>query len=167
MAVKVAINGFGRIGRLAFRQMFEAEGYEVVAINDLTPIETIAHLLKYDSTQGKFDGEISIEGDYLVVDGHKILITVERDPANLPWKDLGVDVVLESTGLFTKREAAAKHMTAGAKRVIVLEKCFAVGIGGIVATDVRLAMDGLDTKIYTVVAGLGGRNITRTSLHRV
>ena len=119
MAVKVAINGFGRIGRLAFRQMFEAEGYEVVAINDLTPIETIAHLLKYDSTQGKFDGEISIEGDYLVVDGHKILITVERDPANLPWKDLGVDVVLESTGLFTKRDAAKKHLDAGAKKVLI------------------------------------------------
>ena len=95
---KYAINGFGRIGRNVLRAMSKEERNKVVAINDLTPIETIAHLLKYDSTQGKFDGEISIEGDYLVVDGHKILITVERDPANLPWKDLGVDVVLESTG---------------------------------------------------------------------
>lgn len=82
------------IGRNVLRAMSKEERNKVVAINDLTPIETIAHLLKYDSTQGKFDGEISIEGDYLVVDGHKILITVERDPANLPWKDLGVDVVL-------------------------------------------------------------------------
>ena len=90
---KYAINGFGRIGRNVLRAMSKEERNKVVAINDLTPIETIAHLLKYDSTQGKFDGEISIEGDYLVVDGHKILITVERDPANLPWKDLGVDVV--------------------------------------------------------------------------
>ena len=104
---KYAINGFGRIGRNVLRAMSKEERNKVVAINDLTPIETIAHLLKYDSTQGKFDGEISIEGDYLVVDGHKILITVERDPANLPWKDLGVDVVLESAGLFTKRDAGS------------------------------------------------------------
>ena len=116
---KYAINGFGRIGRNVLRAMSKEERNKVVAINDLTPIETIAHLLKYDSTQGKFDGEISIEGDYLVVDGHKILITVERDPANLPWKDLGVDVVLESTGLFTKRDAAKKHLDAGAKKVVI------------------------------------------------
>lgn len=116
---KYAINGFGRIGRNVLRAMSKEERNKVVAINDLTPIETIAHLLKYDSTQGKFDGEISIEGDYLVVDGHKILITVERDPANLPWKDLGVDVVLESTGLFTKRDAAKKHLDAGAKKVLI------------------------------------------------
>ena len=116
---KYAINGFGRIGRNVLRAMSKEERNKVVAINDLTPIETIAHLLKYDSTQGKFDGEISIEGDYLVVDGHKILITVERDPANLPWKDLGVDVVLESTGLFPKRDAAKKHLDAGAKKVLI------------------------------------------------
>lgn len=96
--------------------MSKEERNKVVAINDLTPIEMIAHLLKYDSTQGKFDGEVSIDGEYLVIDGHKILITVERDPANLPWKDLGVDVVLESTGLFTKRDAAQKHIDAGAKK---------------------------------------------------
>ncbi len=114
-----AINGFGRIGRNVLRAMSKEERNKVVAINDLTPIKMIAHLLKYDSTQGKFDGEIAIDGDYLVVDGHKILITVERDPANLPWKDLGVDVVLESTGLFTKREAAQKHIDAGAKKVLI------------------------------------------------
>lgn len=116
---KYAINGFGRIGRNVLRAMSKEERNKVVAINDLTPIEMIAHLLKYDSTQGKFDGEISIEGEYLVVDGHKILITVERDPANLPWKKLGVDVVLESTGLFTKRDAAKKHLDAGAKKVLI------------------------------------------------
>lgn len=116
---KYAINGFGRIGRNVLRAMSKEERNKVVAINDLTPIEMIAHLLKYDSTQGKFDGEISIEGEYLVVDGHKILITVERDPANLPWKKLGVDVVLESTGLFTKRDAAKKHLEAGAKKVLI------------------------------------------------
>lgn len=116
---KYAINGFGRIGRNVLRAMSKEERNKVVAINDLTPIEMIAHLLKYDSTQGKFDGEISIDGEYLVVDGHKILITVERDPANLPWKKLGVDVVLESTGLFTKRDAAKKHLEAGAKKVLI------------------------------------------------
>jgi glyceraldehyde 3-phosphate dehydrogenase len=114
-----AINGFGRIGRNVLRAMSKEERAKVVAINDLTPIEMIAHLLKYDSTQGKFDGEISIDGQYLVVDGHKILVTVERDPANLPWKELNVDVVLESTGLFTKREAAQKHIEAGAKKVLI------------------------------------------------
>ena len=116
---KYAINGFGRIGRNVLRAMSKVERNKVVAINDLTPIEMIAHLLKYDSTQGKFDGEVSIDGEYLVIDGHKILITVERDPANLPWKDLGVDVVLESTGLFTKRDAAQKHIDAGAKKVLI------------------------------------------------
>ena len=117
--IKVGINGFGRIGRNVLRAMSKEERNKVVAINDLTPIEMIAHLLKYDSTQGKFDGEVSIDGEYLVIDGHKILITVERDPANLPWKDLGVDVVLESTGLFTKRDAAQKHIDAGAKKVLI------------------------------------------------
>ncbi len=116
---KYAINGFGRIGRNVLRAMSTEERNKVVAINDLTPIDMIAHLLKYDSTQGKFDGEIAIDGEYLVIDGHKILITVERDPANLPWKDLGVDVVLESTGLFTKREAAQKHIDADAKKVLI------------------------------------------------
>lgn len=116
---KYAINGFGRIRRNVLRAMSKEERNKVVAINDLTPIEMIAHLLKYDSTQGKFDGEVSIDGEYLVIDGHKILITVERDPANLPWKDLGVDVVLESTGLFTKRDAAQKHIDAGAKKVLI------------------------------------------------
>lgn len=114
-----AINGFGRIGRNVLRSMSKEERNKVVAINDLTPIATIAHLLKYDSTQGKFEGEVSIDGDYLVVDGHKILITVERDPANLPWKELGVDVVLESTGLFTDRDKAQKHIDAGAKKVLI------------------------------------------------
>lgn len=116
---KYAINGFGRIGRNVLRSMSTEELQKVVAINDLTSPATLAHLLKYDSTQGIFQREISIDGDYLVVDGHKILITAERDPAVLPWKDLQVDVVLESTGLFTKREAAQKHIDAGAKKVLI------------------------------------------------
>lgn len=116
---KYAINGFGRIGRNVLRSMSKEERSKVVAINDLTSPATLAHLLKYDSTQGKFEGTIAIEGEYLVVDGHKIRIIAERNPELLPWKDMGVDVVLESTGFFTKREGAEKHLQAGAKKVLI------------------------------------------------
>ena len=119
MSVKVAINGFGRIGRLAFRQMFGAEGYEIVAINDLTDAKTLAHLLKYDSVHRKFDADIKAEENALVVNGNKIQIFSETDPANLPWKSLNIDVVMECTGRFTKRADAAKHLEAGARKVII------------------------------------------------
>ena len=121
MAVKVAINGFGRIGRLAFRQMFGAEGYEVVAINDLTSPKMLAHLLKYDSSQGKYAlaetvsaGEASI-----TVDGKTIKIYAEKDAKDLPWGELGVDVVLECTGFYTSKEKASAHIAAGAKKVVI------------------------------------------------
>ena len=105
MAVKVAINGFGRIGRLAFRQMFEADGYEVVAINDLTDPKMLAHLLKYDSAQGKYTGHtVEVGEDSITVDGKKITIYKEADAKNLPWGKLGVDVVLECTGFYTNKE---------------------------------------------------------------
>ena len=126
MAVKVAINGFGRIGRLAFRQMFNAEGYEVVAINDLTAPAMLANLLKYDTAQGGYCGFIgedkhTVEAgeDYIVVDGKKITIYKEPDAANLPWGKLGVDVVLECTGFYTKKEKAMAHINAGAKKVVI------------------------------------------------
>ncbi|MBE6904558.1 MAG: type I glyceraldehyde-3-phosphate dehydrogenase [Ruminococcaceae bacterium] len=120
MSVKVAINGFGRIGRLAFRQMFGAEGYEVVAINDLTSPKMLAHLLKYDTAQGRYDGH-TVESDEtsITVDGKKIEILAEKDPANLPWGKIGVDVVLECTGFFTSKEKASAHITAGAKKVVI------------------------------------------------
>lgn len=114
-----AINGFGRIGRMVLRSMSDAELKNVVAINDLTDNKTLAHLLKYDSSQGRFSREVSYDDEYIIVDGHKIHATAERDPANLPWAKLGVDVVLESTGFFTKREGATKHLTAGAKKVLI------------------------------------------------
>ncbi|MEI6848047.1 MAG: type I glyceraldehyde-3-phosphate dehydrogenase [Chlorobiaceae bacterium] len=117
--VKVGINGFGRIGRLVFRQAMNNPKYEIVAINDLCDTKTLAHLLKYDSTHKKFNGEVSVDGTNLVVNGKVITITAERDPAALPWKALGCDLVVESTGIFTSREAAAKHITAGAKKVII------------------------------------------------
>ena len=120
MAVKVAINGFGRIGRLAFRQMFGAEGYEVVAINDLTNPKMLAHLLKYDSAQGRYDGHTVEAGeDYIVVDGKKITIYAKANAAELPWGEIGVDVVLECTGFYTSKDKAQAHIDAGAKHVVI------------------------------------------------
>ena len=116
---KVAINGFGRIGRLAFRQMLTRKDLHVVAINDLTDVSTLAHLLKYDSIHGKFSGTVSAEGGNLVVNGQTIHITAERNPADLPWGQLGVDVVVESTGVFTSEEKAGLHIQAGAKKVVI------------------------------------------------
>ena len=117
--VKVAINGFGRIGRLAFRQMFKADGYEVVAINDLTAPRVLAHLLKYDSTQGKFDGKGEAKESSIVVDGKEIEIYKEADASKLPWGELDVDVVLECTGFYTSKEKSAAHINAGAKKVVI------------------------------------------------
>ncbi len=120
MAVKVAINGFGRIGRLAFRQMFGAEGYEVVAINDLTKPEMLAHLLKYDTAQGRYDGHTVEAGDdYIVVDGKTIKIYAEKDAKDLPWGELGVDVVLECTGFYCSKDKSQAHIDAGAKKVVI------------------------------------------------
>jgi glyceraldehyde 3-phosphate dehydrogenase len=119
MSVKVGINGFGRIGRNFFRASKGVKGFEIVAINDLTDAPTLAHLLKYDSVHGTFDAEVSAKENNLIVDGREIKITSERSPENLPWKSLGVDVVVESTGLFTDREKASKHLDAGAQRVII------------------------------------------------
>ena len=121
MAVKVAINGFGRIGRLAFRQMFGAEGYEVVAINDLTSPKMLAHLLKYDSAQGRYAlcDKVSAGEDSITVDGKEIKIYAKANPAELPWGELDVDVVLECTGFFTSKEKASAHIAAGAKKVVI------------------------------------------------
>ena len=120
MSVKVAINGFGRIGRNVFRAAHDSGAdLDIVAINDLVDTETLAHLLKYDSILGRFDGEVSASEGGIIVGGKEIKVLAERDPADLPWGDLGVDVVLESTGFFTKRDDAAKHLTAGAKKVII------------------------------------------------
>ncbi|WP_432199311.1 type I glyceraldehyde-3-phosphate dehydrogenase [Anoxybacillus gonensis] len=119
MAVKIGINGFGRIGRNVFRAALKNPEIEVVAVNDLTDAKTLAHLLKYDSVHGTLDAEVSVNGNNIVVNGKEIIVKAERDPANLGWGDLGVDIVVESTGRFTKREDAAKHLEAGAKKVII------------------------------------------------
>ncbi len=122
MPVRVAINGFGRIGRLVLRSIVEhgRKDIEVVAINDLGPPETNAHLLRYDSVHGRFPAEVKVAGDFIEVAGHgKIRVTAERDPKALPHKDLGVDIALECTGIFTTKEKAQAHLDAGAKRVII------------------------------------------------
>ena len=119
MAVKVAINGFGRIGRLALRIMTKNPEFDVVAINDLTDAHMLAHLFKYDSAQGRFDGTIEVKENAFVVNGKEVKVFAQADPKSLPWGDLGVDVVLECTGFFTKKEAAESHIQAGAKKVVI------------------------------------------------
>ena len=119
MSVKVAINGFGRIGRLAFRQMFAAEGYEVVAINDLTNPKMLAHLLKYDSAQGRYNKKVEATDNSIIVDGKEIKIYAVPNAAELPWGEIGVDVVLECTGFYTSKEKASAHIAAGAKKVVI------------------------------------------------
>ncbi|MGN0172474.1 MAG: type I glyceraldehyde-3-phosphate dehydrogenase [Acutalibacteraceae bacterium] len=121
MAIKVGINGFGRIGRLAFRQMFGAEGYEVVAINDLTDAKMLAHLLKYDSAQGRYAlaDKVQAKENSIVVDGKEITIYAEKDAKNIPWGELGVEIVLECTGFYCSKEKASAHLEAGAKKVVI------------------------------------------------
>ncbi len=145
--MKIGINGFGRIGRRAMRFATEA-GYEVAAINDLSPVDLTAHLLKYDSVHGLWSRDVKADGKALLVDGKRTMITQEKDPGNLPWKDLGVDVVLECTGIFTDREKAALHLKGGAKKVIIsapskdADATFAIGIN----------METYDTAKHTVIS---------------
>lgn len=122
MTIRVAINGYGRIGRCTLRSIFESkrqDEFEIVAINDLSGIAVTAHLTRYDSTHGPFTSDVSIEGNMLIIDGHAIEVLAQRDPKNLPWRALNIDVVLECTGCFTEREAAMQHITAGAKKVLI------------------------------------------------
>ncbi|MDP4219106.1 MAG: type I glyceraldehyde-3-phosphate dehydrogenase [Bacteroidota bacterium] len=119
MSIKIGINGFGRIGRLVFRRAMALGDIECVAVNDLTDAPTLAHLLKYDSTHGRFNGEVSASGNDLIVNGKHLKITAERDPSNLKWGELGADIVIESTGIFASREGCQKHINAGAKKVIL------------------------------------------------
>ena len=121
MALRVAINGFGRIGRLVLRAIVESgrRDIEVVAVNDLGPVETNAHLLRYDSVHGRFPAQVTVDGEYMIAAGHKIKVTAIKNPAELPHKELGVDIALECTGIFTARDKAALHLNAGAKRVLI------------------------------------------------
>lgn len=145
--VKVAINGFGRIGRLAFRQMFYAEGYEVVAINDLTNPAMLAHLLKHDSSQGRFKGAVEAGEDSITVDGKKITIYKEADASNLPWGELDVDVVLECTGFYTSKAKSEAHIKAGAKKVVI-----SAPAGNDLPTVVFGVNEGVLTKDDTIIS---------------
>ncbi|MFH1255818.1 MAG: type I glyceraldehyde-3-phosphate dehydrogenase [Candidatus Diapherotrites archaeon] len=147
--VKVAINGFGRIGRQVLREGLKRKGIEFVAINDLTDAKTLAHLFKYDSVHGKFAGSVSVKENALEVDGKQIKILCERDPAKLPWKELGVEIVVESTGFFTEEEKAKAHLSAGAHKVILS----APGKGEGIATVVLGVNDKeLDLKNYKIIS---------------
>jgi glyceraldehyde 3-phosphate dehydrogenase len=146
MAIRVAINGFGRIGRLVLRAIVESgrRDIEVVAVNDLGPVETNAHLLRYDSVHGRFPAQVSVEGDMMIAAGHRMKVTAIKNPAELPHKELAVDIALECTGIFTSKEKASAHLTAGAKRVLVSAPC-----------------DGAD---ITVVYGVNHDKLTKNDL---
>ena len=148
MAVKVAINGFGRIGRLAFRLMFGTNDFDVVAVNDLTGAEDLAYLLKYDSAQGPYKAEtITFKDDAFVVDGKEVAVFAEKDPSKLPWKELGVDVVLECTGAFRTKESAEAHITAGAKKVIISAPAKGKDVKTIVYNVNHKDLDGSETVV--------------------
>ena len=147
MAIKVAINGFGRIGRLVLKASYKNPQVDIVAINDLTDAKTLAHLLKYDSVHGKFDGTVSVDGNYLVINGKKIEVFAQKDPSLLPWGKLGVEIVVEATGKFRNREGMQKHITAGAKKVIL-----------------TVPADSKEDVDVTIVPGVNDEMLTKNSI---
>ncbi|MEY2764373.1 MAG: hypothetical protein RLZZ205_797 [Bacteroidota bacterium] len=157
---RIAINGFGRIGRMCFRSIIEKEGLDVLAINDLTDVKTLAHLLKYDSIHGRVKADVAADGNFLVVNGKRIEVIAQKDPAQLPWGAMNVDVVIESTGIFTDKEGAQKHITAGAKKVVISApasggiKTIVLGVndGDITADDVVLSNASCTTNCLAPMA---------------
>ncbi len=157
---RIAINGFGRIGRMCFRSIIEKEGLDVVAINDLTDVKTLAHLLKYDSIHGRVKADVAADGNFLIVNGKRIEVIAQKDPAQLPWAAMNVDVVIESTGIFTDKEGAHKHITAGAKKVVISApasggiKTIVLGVndGDITAEDVVLSNASCTTNCLAPMA---------------
>ncbi len=160
MKSRIAINGFGRIGRNAFKIAFARDDLEIVAINDLTDTKTLAYLLKHDSNYGNYDREVGYDDENIIVDGHKVKVLAERDPAVLPWGDLGVEVVIESTGLFTHVEDASKHITAGAKRVVISGPTKSDGVDTIV-------LGANDDKLEHATEVLSNASCTTNSLGAV
>jgi glyceraldehyde 3-phosphate dehydrogenase len=157
---KIAINGFGRIGRMCFRSLIEKENVEVGAINDLTDVKTLAHLLKYDSVHGRVKADVSADGNFLVVNGKKIEVLAMKDPSELPWASMGIDIVIESTGIFTDKDGAEKHIAAGAKKVVISApatggvKTVVLGVNDnqIVETDVVLSNASCTTNCLAPMA---------------
>ncbi len=160
MKTKVAINGFGRIGRNAFKIAFNRSDLEVVAVNDLTDTKTLAYLLKHDSNYGTYDREVTYDDKHVIVDGHKVVVCAEKDPNLLPWKEMGVDVVIESTGRFTDKEGAGGHITAGAKRVVISGPTKSEGVDTIV-------LGANDEKLETATEIISNASCTTNSLGAV
>ncbi len=178
MPTKIAINGFGRIGRAAFKIALANKALEVVALNDLTDTKTLAHLLKYDTVYNTYDHEVTYDDQYIIVDGQKYRVLAEKDPAKLPWKEFGVDVVIESTGRFVEKELAAAHLKAGAKRVVISAPAkgsgvdtFVVGVNDNKLSDQKIISNASCTTncISPVVAVLhsrfGIKKATMTTIH--
>lgn len=147
MKTRIAINGFGRIGRNAFKIAFERSDCEIVAVNDLTDTKTLAHLLKHDSNYGTYEHQVGADDTHIIVDGHKVKVLAEKDPALLPWADMKIDVVIESTGFFTDKEGAEKHITAGAKRVVISGPTKSDGVDTIVLGANEDKLEGASTVI--------------------
>jgi glyceraldehyde 3-phosphate dehydrogenase len=148
MKMKVAINGFGRIGRSLFKMILDSKELEIVAVNDLAPIDCLVYLLRYDSVHGRFEKPIKIEDDYLLIDGHRVKFLAEKDPLKLPWKAMGVDFVVESTGFFTNEEDAAKHLQAGAKKVVIS----APAHGNIPCIVMGVNEETYDSKVHHIIS---------------
>ena len=172
MTVRVAINGFGRIGRNVLRAIAELgrSDIEVVAANDLGPVETNAHLLRYDSVHGRFPGEVTVKGDSISLGNGAIKITAERDPSKLPWKELGIDIALECTGIFTAKDKASAHLTAGAKRVLVSAPADGADLDGRLRRQPRQADQGpqgrLQRLLHHQLPGAGRQGAQRLGRHR-
>ncbi|GIW66382.1 MAG: glyceraldehyde-3-phosphate dehydrogenase [Candidatus Parcubacteria bacterium] len=181
--MRIAINGFGRIGRIFFRQIFGKENFEIVAINDLSDTENLAYLLKYDTVYGRYDKSVEVKDGKLVVAGKEILILKETDPSKLPWQELNIDVVVESTGVFTEFEKAKAHLTAGAKRVVItaptkdeitphftpgledLGKIYSLGEGGLITSNASCTTNSVNPVIAILNKRIGIKKAVLTTIH--
>jgi glyceraldehyde 3-phosphate dehydrogenase len=182
--MRIAINGFGRIGRIFFRLAFDKENFDIVAINDLSDIENLAYLLKYDSVYGQYDKNVEVKDNKLIVEGREVLVFKETDPSKLPWKDLDIDLVVEATGFFTEFEKAKMHLIAGAKRVVItapakdeitytftpnlerdLDKIFNLGEQGLITSNASCTTNSVNPVIYIMMKRLGIKKAILTTIH--
>ena len=182
--MRIAINGFGRIGRIFFRLAFNKENFDIVAINDLSDIENLAYLLKYDSVYGQYDRNVEVKDNKLIVEGREVLVFKETDPSKLPWKDLDIDLVVEATGFFTEFEKAKMHLIAGAKRVVItapakdeitytftpnlerdLDKIFNLGEQGLITSNASCTTNSVNPVIYIMMKRIGIKKAILTTIH--
>jgi glyceraldehyde 3-phosphate dehydrogenase len=182
--MRIAINGFGRIGRIFFRLAFNKENFDIVAINDLSDIENLAYLLKYDSVYGQYDKNVEVKDNKLVIEGREVLVFKETDPSKLPWKDLNIDLVVEATGFFTEFEKAKAHLIAGAKRVVItapakdeitytftpnldrdLDKIFNLGEQGLITSNASCTTNSVNPVIYIMMKRIGIKKAILTTIH--